>query len=102
MNELEQMFGKKEKKETLEDIANHLMSTHNNKSITNYLVKRKQKACLKENGVPIGKHKKLAENVKESVSSKLRIDSDIKKLIYDFASQRDEESINEMEKKDEK
>lgn len=43
MIELEKIFGKKDKGNSLEDIANHLKSTHNNQSLKSFLVKRKDK-----------------------------------------------------------
>lgn len=95
MIELEKMFGKKEKHQSLEDIANNLMSTHNNLSIKSFIVsKRKEKLCAHEN-FPL-KSKKIEEKDKKSECKKKDEDYDRKilKLINEFANSRSEKKHN--------
>lgn len=96
MIELEKMFGKKEKHQSLEDIANNLMSTHNNLSIKSFMVsKRKEKPCVNQKFSL--KTKKIEEKEKklEFHSNKEEdYDQKILSLINDFVNSRSEQDNN--------
>ena len=85
--ELEKMFGKKEKGESLDEIAYQLKSTHNNLSIKDFIGKRKDKGEIKEH---MGKRKKMQENVmpKSCIREKI-IDSKTLALLEDFANKKE-------------
>ena len=85
--EMERLFGKKEKGNSLEDIANILKSTHNNQSIKNFIVKRKQKAETKTLGKRI---MKMEETLKpKSCLKKSLLDDKTLELLYDFANKQE-------------
>ena len=87
--ELEKLFGKKEKGESLDDIAEHLKSTHNNLSIKGFLVKKKDKGSVKEMHFS-KKIKKYEEIIKPKSCVKDKIlDCKTLALIYDFANKKE-------------
>jgi len=91
MIELEKLFGKKDKGNSLEDIANHLKSTHNNQSLKSFLVKRKDKDRERGEIKTLGKKTmKNEKNLKTKSCFKEKIiDSRTLELIYDFANKNE-------------
>lgn len=90
MLELEKMFGKTEKGESLNDIAMKLNATHNNKSIKSFLVKRKENVSVK--GIEFEKKIKRFDKIDNNTKSCRKgnfVDCKILSLLDDFTNSKD-------------